>query len=112
MQPTDKLSLKQTLEMVFPEAKPGHKKFLYFAIRGWWRSLCQKNMSVSNSTRLDREIAVPFVKKMIPVAIAEITSKFLKETSTQPSISTTNVSDFDNLEDMKINEPESESDDE
>lgn len=102
----DKVTLKNTLHEVFPEAKPGHKTFLYSEIRGRWRALCKK--SSTNSTRLlPRDIAIPFVKKMAAISIAELNSQYIT-TTFAPTVNNLDH-EIDNLEDSEINEPESES---
>lgn len=125
--PLGKYTLKQALAHVWPDAPPGIKKFLYFQIRGRWRSLYQRHEPqcardagdhgepARKIRALPREIAIPFIARMVPLTIAELNNRFimasLRETVTPGSCGSSVVGVASDLaDDMEVNEVESESD--
>jgi hypothetical protein len=73
------LTLKQALENYWPDAKPGMKRFLNSEIQERWKSLYlnQNGHDTDNESELPREIAMPFIARMVPVAIAELNSRYI-----------------------------------
>lgn len=120
-------TLKQAIAYFWHDAQPGIKKFLYFQIRGRWRSLYQRHEPrymrdegdggerVRRMRALPREIAIPFIERVVPLAIAELTNGYLmasmRNTITPNSVGSSMVGSASDLpEDMEVNEVESDSD--
>jgi hypothetical protein len=75
------ISLKQALAHVWPDAKPGVQSFLCFSIHEHWVSFCRRHHgNDSHEETLPLEIAIPFTKNMIPVAICELNKRFIMAT--------------------------------
>lgn len=72
-------SIEQAIDTIWLKAPPGIRNFLRSEIEDKWLSLC-KELNEDGKPILRGDVALPFMKRMIAVAVADINKQFIEAT--------------------------------